>query len=66
MNNTNQFINTLNDLIGDIHIRIDAKQMIAELRACQNNYVYLDINTKNLTHITIRDNTRRCTIKTKN
>ena len=62
----NQFINTLNDLIGDIHIRIDAKQMIAELRACQNNYVYLDINSKNLTQITIRDNTRRCTIKTKN
>lgn len=49
----------------DISIRIDKKQLINQLRAMNDSYIELWINTKNLTTITIKDrfNINRMTTK---
>lgn len=49
----------------DISIRIDKKQLINQLRAMNDTYIELWINTKNLTTITIKDrfNINRMTTK---
>lgn len=49
----------------DISIRLDKKQLINQLRAMQDTYIELWINTKNLTTITIKDrfNINRMTTK---
>ena len=49
----------------DISIRIDKKQLIHQLRAMNDTYIELWINTKNLTTITIKDifNINRMTTK---
>lgn len=49
----------------DISIRIDKKQLINQLRAMNDTYIELWINTKNLTSITLKDrfNINRMTTK---
>ena len=49
----------------DISIRLDKKQLINQLRAMQDSYIELWINSKNLTTITIKDrfNINRMTTK---
>ena len=49
----------------DISIRIDKKQLINQLRAMNDTYIELWINTKNLTTITLKDrfNINRMTTK---
>jgi len=39
----------------DISIRIDKKQLINQLRAMQDSYIELWINSKNLSSITLKD-----------
>ena len=45
---------TLNKL-PDISIRLDKKQLINQLRAMQDSYIELWINTKDLSSITLKD-----------
>lgn len=58
-------INKLQTALPDISIRIDKKQLINQLRAMNDSYIELWINTKNLTTITIKDrfNINRMTTK---
>lgn len=49
----------------DISIRIDKKQLINQLRAMNDSYIELWINSKNLSSITLKDrfNINRMTTK---
>lgn len=60
--------NKMNEVLNqfpNISIRLDKKQLINQLRAMQDGYIELWINTKNLTTITIKDrfNINRMTTK---
>lgn len=50
----------------DISIRLDKKQLINQLKAMQDSYIELWINTKNLTTITIKDRFNLNKMQTKN
>lgn len=54
------------NLIGDIHIRIDRKQLINQLRALSDNYIQLHINSKDLSWLEVADRFNRNRMKTKN
>lgn len=58
-------INKLQTALPDISIRIDKKQLINQLRAMQDTYIELWINSKNLSSITLKDrfNINRMTTK---
>lgn len=57
--------NVLNNL-PDISIRLDKKQLINQLRAMQDSYIELWINSKNLKTITIKDRYNINKMTTKN
>lgn len=57
--------NILNNL-PDISIRLDKKQLINQLRAMQDSYIELWINSKNLKTITIKDRYNINKMTTKN
>ena len=61
----NNKVNEVLNQFPDISIRIDKKQLINQLRAMNDTYIELWINTKNLTSITIKDrfNINRMTTK---
>lgn len=61
----NNKVNEILNQFPDISIRIDKKQLINQLRAMNDSYIELWINTKNLTTITIKDrfNINRMTTK---
>lgn len=61
----NNKVNEVLNQFPDIFIRIDKKQLINQLRAMNDSYIELWINTKNLTTITIKDrfNINRMTTK---
>lgn len=61
----NNKVNEVLKQFPDISIRIDKKQLINQLRAMNDTYIELWINTKNLTSITIKDrfNINRMTTK---
>lgn len=61
----NNKVNGILNQFPDISIRIDKKQLINQLRAMNDSYIELWINTKNLTSITIKDrfNINRMTTK---
>lgn len=61
----NNKVNEVLNQFPDISIRIDKKQLINQLRAMNDSYIELWINTKNLTTITIKDrfNINRMTTK---
>lgn len=61
----NNKVNGILNQFPDISIRIDKKQLINQLRAMNDTYIELWINTKNLTTITIKDrfNINRMTTK---
>ena len=61
----NNKVNEILNQFPDISIRIDKKQLINQLRAMQDSYIELWINSKNLTTITIKDrfNINRMTTK---
>ena len=61
----NNKINEILNQFPDISIRIDKKQLINQLKAMNDSYIELWINTKNLTTITIKDrfNINRMTTK---
>lgn len=61
----NNKVNGILNQFPDISIRIDKKQLINQLRAMNDSYIELWINTKNLTTITIKDrfNINRMTTK---
>lgn len=50
----------------NISIRLDKKQLINQLRAMQDSYIELWINTKNLTTIIIKDRYNFNQMTTKN
>lgn len=50
----------------DISIRLDKKQLINQLRAMQDSYIELWINSKNLKTITIKDRYNINKMTTKN
>ena len=57
--------NILNNL-PDISIRLDKKQLINQLRAMQDSYIELWINSKNLSFITLKDRFNLNKMQTKN
>ena len=61
----NNKVNEVLNQFPDISIRLDKKQLINQLRAMQDSYIELWINSKNLTTITIKDrfNINRMTTK---
>lgn len=61
----NNKVNEVLNQFPDISIKIDKKQLINQLRAMNDSYIELWINTKNLTTITIKDrfNINRMTTK---
>ena len=61
----NNKVNEVLNQFPDISIRMDKKQLINQLRAMNDSYIELWINTKNLTTITIKDrfNINRMTTK---
>lgn len=61
----NNKVNEVLNQFPDISIRIDKKQLINQLRAMNDSYIEIWINTKNLTTITIKDrfNINRMTTK---
>lgn len=61
----NNKVNGILNQFPDISIRIDKKQLINQLKAMNDSYIELWINTKNLTTITIKDrfNINRMTTK---
>lgn len=61
----NNKVNEVLNQFPNISIRIDKKQLINQLRAMNDSYIELWINTKNLTTITIKDrfNINRMTTK---
>ena len=65
MTNYNDFEKSLQNL-SDIFIRLDKKQLINQLRALQDNYIELWINSKNLKSIILRDRYNINRIITKN
>ena len=60
-----KLIQNLANQLPDIIIRIDKKQLINQLKAMNDSYIELWINTKNLTTITLKDrfNINRMTTK---
>lgn len=65
MTNYNNFEIQLQNL-SDISIRLDKKQLINQLRALQDNYIELWINSKNLKSIILKDRYNLNRIVTKN
>jgi hypothetical protein len=65
MTNYNDFEKSLLNL-SDISIRLDRKQLINQLRALQDNYIELWINSKNLKSIILKDRYNINRIITKN
>lgn len=65
MTNNNNFEIQLQN-ISDISIRLDKKQLINQLRALQDNYIELWINSKNLKSIILKDRYNINRIITKN
>ena len=61
----NNKVNGILNQFPDISIRIDKKQLINQLRAMNDTYIELWINTNNITSITIKDrfNINRMTTK---
>lgn len=51
----NNKVNEILNQFPDISIRIDKKQLINQLRAMQDSYIELWINSKNLSSITLKD-----------
>lgn len=62
----NNKVNDILNQLADISIRIDRKQLINQLRAMQDSYIELWINSKNLTTITLKDRFNLNRMKTKN
>ena len=62
----NNKVNEILNQFPDISIRIDKKQLINQLRAMNDSYIELWINTKNLTTITIKDRFNINRMATKN
>lgn len=62
----NNKVNEVLNQFPDISIRIDKKQLINQLRAMNDSYIELWINTKNLTTITIKDRFNINRMATKN
>lgn len=62
----NNKVNEILNQFPDISIRIDKKQLINQLRAMNDAYIELWINTKNLTTITIKDRFNINKMTTKN
>ena len=62
----NNKVNGILNQFPDISIRIDKKQLINQLRAMNDSYIELWINTKNLTTITIKDRFNINKMTTKN
>jgi len=57
----------LNDInLDDICIRIDKNQLIKQLRALNDNYIEIWINSKNLRTIKLRDRNNLNCMQTKN
>lgn len=61
----NNKVNEVLNQFPDISIRIDKKQLINQLRAMNDSYIELWINSKNLSSITLKDrfNINRMTTK---
>lgn len=61
----NNKVNEVLNQFPDISIRLDKKQLINQLRAMQDSYIELWINSKNLSSITLKDrfNINRMTTK---
>lgn len=62
----NNKVNEVLNQFPDISIRIDKKQLINQLRAMNDSYIEIWINTKNLTTITIKDRFNINKMTTKN
>jgi hypothetical protein len=62
----NNKVNDILNQLADISIRVDRKQLINQLRAMQDSYIELWINSKNLTTITLKDRFNLNRMKTKN
>lgn len=62
----NNKVNEVLNQFPDISIRLDKKQLINQLRAMNDSYIELWINTKNLTTITIKDRFNINRMATKN
>lgn len=59
-------IDSILNQLADISIRIDRHQLINQLRAMQDSYIELWINTKNLSSIVIKDRNNFNRMNTKN
>jgi len=59
-------IKNISEALPDISIRLDKKQLINQLRALQDNYIELWINSKNLSFITLKDRFNTNKMQTKN
>lgn len=61
----NNKVNEVLNQFPDISIRLDKKQLINQLRAMNDSYIELWINSKNLSSITLKDrfNINRMTTK---
>ena len=57
------FNNNIDEIIS---IRINKPQLIAQLRALQDNIIELWINPKNLRYITLKDRSTKVLTETKN
>ena len=56
----------MQQILGDIHITIDIKQLINQLRALSDNYIQLSINSKDLSWLEVADRHNRNQMTTKN
>ena len=56
----------MQQILGDIRITVDRKQLINQLRALSDNYIQLSINSKDLTWLELSDRHNRNRMTTRN